>query len=91
MKDYKEFPPVSYFVRVLKGCPKSALLYAQLWKKKGSSMRLRTPKKDVRKDYLVSPTVFRNLISPMMFLNVLHFTENQDDFQIQVLGPHTEE
>lgn len=88
MKDYSEFPPVKYFTRVLKTCPKSALLYVQLWRKKGKHMTLVTDKKHVRKEYLISPTMFRNLLAPLMFLNLIHFIESEENFQIDVLGPH---
>ena len=88
MKDYNEFPPLKYFVRVLKSCPKSALLYTQLWKRKGKHMNLFTQKKDVRKEYLISPTMFRNLLAPLMFLNLVSFIESDDKFQIDILGPH---
>jgi hypothetical protein len=91
MKDYSEFPPFKYFVRVLKSCPRSALLYAQLWKKRSKQMNLVTEKRDVRKDYLISPTMFRNLLAPLMSLNLISFIESADKFQIDVLGPHLNE
>jgi len=86
MKDYSEFPPLIYFTRVLKTCPKSALLYIQLWNKKGKHMIVVTPKRDVRKEYLISPTLFRNLLSPLMYLNLLSFVENDGKFEIDILG-----
>ena len=88
MKDYSDFPPSKYFLRVLKSCPKSALLYTQLWRKKGKQLNLVTKKKDVRKDYLISPTMFRNLLSPLMFLSLVNFIESDEKFQIDILGPH---
>ena len=91
MIDYSEFPPLKYFTRVLKSCPKSALLYVQIWKNKGKHMNLVTEKKEVRKVYLISPTMFRNLLAPLMFLNLIHFIECDDEFQIDVLGPHLHE
>lgn len=91
MKDYTNFPPFKYFIRVLKSCPKSALLYTQLWKKKGKQMNFFTPKKDIRKEYLISPTMFRNLLAPLMFLNLVSFVESDDKFQIDILGPHLNE
>ncbi len=91
MKDYSEFPPLKYFTRVLKSCPKSALIYIQIWKKKGKHMNLTTEKKDVRKEYLISPTMFRNLLAPLMYLNLIHFIEGDEKFQIDVLGPHLNE
>lgn len=86
MKDYSEFPPFKYFVRVLKSCPKSAFLYAQIWKNTESSLSLVAKKKEIRKDYLISPTLFRSLLAPLMFLNVLYFKENEEKFQIDFFG-----
>jgi len=75
-------------MRVLKSCPKSAFLYIQVWKKKGKHMNLVALKRDIRKEYLISPTMFRNLLSPLMFLNLISFIENDEKFQIDILGPH---
>lgn len=91
MLNYNEFPPINYFTRVLKGHPKSALLYVQLWKKKGKRMNLVTHKKQVRKDYLISPTMFRNLLAPLAFLNLISFVESSDRFLIDISGPHLNE
>ena len=88
MKDYSEFPPLKYFTRVLKSCPKSALLNIQLWKKKGKHMNCITQKREIRKEYLISPTMFRNLLAPLAFLNLINFIESDDKFRIDVLGPH---
>jgi hypothetical protein len=86
MKDYSEFPPIKYFLRVLKNCPKSALLYLQMWINKDKYMNLVTKKRYIRKEYLISPTMFRNLLAPLMFLNLITFVENDEIFQINILG-----
>ena len=91
MHDYNEFPPLHYFTRVLKSCPKSAFLYVQLWNNKSKQMKLVTKKREVRKDYLISPTMFRNLLSPLMFLNLISFIESDDKFQIDILGKQINE
>jgi hypothetical protein len=91
MQGYNEFPPFKYFTRVLKSCPKSALIYAQLWKKKGKSMNVVTQKREVRKEFLISPTMFRNLLAPLMFLNLIHFVESEEKFQIDISVPHSNE
>jgi hypothetical protein len=91
MQDYKEFPPTRNFIRVLKGCPKSALLYAQLWKKRDCRLRVEAKKEDVRKDYLISPTMFRNLLAPLMFLDLISFVENNEKFRINISGAHLNE
>lgn len=91
MRDYNEFPPLNYFFRVLKNCPRSSLLYTQLWKNKGKHMSLVTEKKNIRKDYLISPTMFRNLLAPLTFLSLVSFIEGDEKFQIDILGPHVNE
>ena len=54
-------------------------------------MNLVANKIDVRREYLISPTVFRNLLAPLMFLNIVNFIESDEKFQIDVLGPHVNE
>lgn len=88
MQEYNEFPPYKYFTRVLKTCPRSALLYVQIWTKRGRNMDVHARKKDIRKDYLISPTMFRNLLVPLMFLNLIYFVEDGEKFQIDMSGPH---
>jgi hypothetical protein len=90
MKDYRDFPPFRYFLRVLKVCPNSALLYTQLWDK-CNNMKLCTCKKNIRKEYLISPTLFRNLLSPLMSLNLVTCKEDSDKFDIEILGPNSNE
>lgn len=91
MNDYSHFPPFKYFLRVLKNCPKSALLYAQIWHHKGKFASLCANKADVRKDYFLTPTLFRNLLGPLMCLNLIHFIESDDKFQIEIMGQHQNE
>jgi hypothetical protein len=92
MKDYSDFPPFKYFLRVLKSCPDSALLYAQIWQKRGAKMCLVLNKREVRKNYLISPTMFRNLLAPLAFLNLINFNEDDEGrYQIDVSGPHLNE
>lgn len=89
MKEYKEFPPENYFLRVLKTHPQSALLYLSLWKKKDKHGKFSIRKKDIRKEFLISPTVFRNLISPLVVLDIVNFwvvNESEEKFNIEILG-----
>lgn len=89
MQDYNEFPPIKALTRVLKNCPKSSLVYVQLWDKRGKHLGFTVKKKDVRKEFLISPTVFRNLLAPLMFLNLIDFAESDDEFQIDIMGPQS--
>jgi hypothetical protein len=92
MQDYTDFPPKNNFIRVLKSCPRSALLYAQLWKKRDlSTLRVEAKKEEVRKQYLISPTLFRNLLEPLMALDIVSFVENDEKFRINVSGVHSNE
>jgi hypothetical protein len=91
MRDYSDFPPFKYFTRVLKNCPKSAFLYAQIWDNKGNNMSFVTDKRSIQRDYLISPTVFRNLLVSLMFLNLVHFKEEDGEFRIDVLGSPSNE
>lgn len=91
MKEYQDFPPQKHFLRVLKNCPKSAFLYTQLWKKRSKYMTFEIHKKEVRKDFLISPTMFRNLLAPLMFMNLIAFLEGNDGFQIDISGPGSNE
>jgi len=50
------------------------------------------PRRDVRREYLISPTMFRNLLAPLAFLNLINFIEDDDGrYQIDVSGPHSNE
>jgi hypothetical protein len=91
MQDYREFPPIKYFIRALKTCPRSAMLYLQIWKSLSNYMTLVVPKRDVRKLYLISPTIFRNMLTPLMYLNLLRFSETDEDFHIDISGSYVNE
>jgi len=54
-------------------------------------MTLTTRKIDIRKEYLISPTMFRNLLAPLMFLNLINFEESDERFQIDISGQHLNE
>ena len=86
MKDYEDFPPIKYFLRVLKNSPKSALLYVQIWKKSKKKDTIVVKKKDVRKDYLLAPALFRNLLLPLTLLNLINYTEDEVEYIIDLSG-----
>lgn len=86
MQDYHNFPPIKYFIRALKTCPKSALIYAQVWNLRDEYMRFEISKAEVRKIFLMSPTIFRNLLTPLMFIGLINFNEDDANFLIELLG-----
>ena len=86
MSDYSNFPPYKYFSRILKNCPKSALIYIQIWKLKNARMVLVIEKIYIRKDFLLSPTMFRNLITPLMYMGIIKFIEDSKEYRITLNG-----
>jgi hypothetical protein len=91
MKDYSEFPPIRYFERVLKTAPRSALLYIQIWQEKNNQMKAIIPKQNIRKGFVITPTRFRNLLEPLMFLNLIIFEDLDESFLIEFMGPNLSE
>lgn len=90
MQKYRDFPPVHYFTRVLKHHPKSAYLYLLLWGK-CEKKPLTIQKKDIRKMFLISPTLFRNLISPLVLMRLLTNVQTEKGFVISVTGTEADE
>ncbi len=43
-------------------------------------------KKDIRKDYLISPTMFRNLLAPLILLGLVKSEDIEDRVQITLVG-----
>lgn len=91
MQKYEDFPPIKNFMRVLKVCPRSALLYVQLWKKRNQWLKLEILKRDIRPYFLISPTLFINLLCPLMSLALVFVEENEDNFHITLSGANWNE
>lgn len=86
MTDYKKFPPFNYFLRVLKSCPRSALLYSQLWKERNKNNKLEVEKDRIRRNFLMSHTIFRNLIQPLVSIEIISYDENDNCYIINFNG-----
>lgn len=82
MSSYSEFPPVDLFKQVLRTCPKSALLYASLWKLKTSSNKCSINRNEIMEKFHISPTLFRNLLLALVQLGFVSCDEFADFFQI---------
>jgi len=82
MYDYTDFPPVEYFVRSLRNNPQSTFLYSALWKQKPLSNRLSIRRKDIKKKFDMSYTIFRNQLLSLDKLELLSFEERIDYFLI---------
>jgi hypothetical protein len=83
MSEYSDFPPFSSFKLVLISHPGSALIYISLWKQKDQINHLAISRKEVRKNFYVSPTRFRNHLLNLVSLSILSFEETHSFFLIQ--------
>jgi hypothetical protein len=88
MSDYNNYPPRRSFERVLKICPKSATLYIHLWKAQDKHAKVLVAKNEIRKNYSISPTLFRNHLYDLKTLNLLFFVEKDGEFRIDISGCH---
>ena len=92
MKDYLNMPPARSFIRVLKSCPRAAVLYIDLWKQRSLiTHTVRVKKRDIRKEYLISPTIYRNELASLAYLNLVSFVETDEEYQIDVMGSCSDE
>lgn len=83
MNDYAGFPPLDSFKRVLRNSPNSADLFVSLWKlKKKANQRISIERKDIKKSFLTSPTLFRNHLLAIGRLELITFEETTDFFLI---------
>jgi len=83
MQGYEDFPPLNSFKRVLQAYPQSALIYAELWKlMEPNSTRNSIKKSEIKRKFLISPTLFRNHLLSLGRLDILSLEETQDFFLI---------
>lgn len=85
MDSYDNFPPFPLFKRVLQSFPDKALLYVTLWSLKPSSNYISVARKDVRKRFFISHTLFRNNLLYLVRIDLLTFEEVDDFFIIQFI------
>lgn len=88
MGDYDDFPPLTVFKTALHICPQAAFLYTLLWKIKHKESRISIKRTDVKKKFLISPTLFRNNLLSLSRINILSFEETVDFFLIDFVSSH---
>lgn len=86
MSSYDDFPPLTLFKRVLQGSPTSALLYASMWALKPKSNLISIKRKEVKKRFLISPTLFRNHLLALGRMDLLSFEETTEFFVINFVA-----
>lgn len=84
MLDYSNFPPIETFLKVLKRCPQTALLFVDLWREKDQTGHLTIEKTNVRNLYHISPTLFRNHCLDLSDEEILQIDENHLYFLVDL-------
>lgn len=82
MNNYADFPPIHSFKRVLQSSPQSALLYASLWKNKPKGDRIAIKKREIKKNFLISQTLFRNHLLAISRLDIASFEETTEFYLV---------
>lgn len=78
IRDYSEFPPLDCFKKVLEKTPKSALLYASIYKLKSKSNKLSIKKKQIIVNFSTTPTLFKNSLNLVKDLGLISLTETPE-------------
>lgn len=55
-----DLPPYPYLMQVIKHYPLAAATYIELWRKKDKKHKYEVSKNQIRSEFLVPPTKFRN-------------------------------
>ena len=82
MSDYKKYPPVKFLEKVLKNEPKTALLYITLWDMKDEDCRLIVDKSNVREEFSMTATMFKNMCHLIYDQGLLAIKERSGKFII---------
>ncbi len=86
MQSYDEFPPFPYFINVLKQCPRAAWIYAKLWASKDCECKINCTRDDIRYNFFMSPTLFRNALIYLVDLGLASIKERPEaDFEIELV------
>lgn len=89
--NYQEFPPVEFFLTVLRHQGDCAYFYLKIWSGHDKNFELMVDKKTVYSTYLVSPTVFKRKLHYLMDEGLLSVTETQYFYEIEFLHDDYEE
>lgn len=84
MLDYKKFPPIDKFEKVLLQMPQAAYLYAKMYCESDENRCLTVEKKNTRNLFRTSPTVFKNLCIELTENKCLEFDENDRYFIVEL-------
>ena len=82
MIDYSKFPPFTSLRRVLYQCPRSAIIYINLWEMKTDSNLVKFKRKEIYDRFMITPTLFRNHLLQLRKLELIDYTEKNDQFLV---------
>lgn len=91
MENYNHFPPVKYFIRVLKNYPDSAYVYMLMWARKDKNAKFLIKKRDIKKFFFISPTIFKNQLTNLMSLDLIKVADKEDNFIVEMMGKTVDE
>lgn len=82
MTEYSDFPPLAILKKILRNCPKSTLLFLDLWKhRKDNKATFRV--KDIRDKFLMSEIMFRNQLIVLARFELISIKKTQHHYQIE--------
>jgi hypothetical protein len=85
MHDYSKFPPIQFLILVLRTQPKAALLFVELWQKVVEDSKIiKIRKNNISSDYTLSPTLFKNTLMSLRFIEVLDFEDIGKFYNIEL-------
>lgn len=81
MKNYSDFPPLDYFLRVLRNRPEAALTYIKLW---AYPTCFKLHKGDIYPELTITPTIFRKHLAQLASVGVLSFSVSGAEYAVEV-------
>jgi hypothetical protein len=81
-----EIPPYPYLFQVAEHCPRAALTYLSIWKEKDKKNSLSVYKEDIRLQFLMSPTRFRNDLLLLVREGLVSVNETPLSIDVDVIG-----
>ncbi len=87
MESYNiDLPPIPYLTQILKNCPKSGLVYLDLWKMRNKENVIMVEKRLVRQLFVTSLVRFRNDVTGIVREGLANVDETPSHFIIEMVG-----
>ena len=86
--EYKKFPPYPFLIDVLKNALLSLRVYIELWDMQDDFGRIAIDKKEIKKTFLISPTLFYNKVLSLVDLSLLSVDESPNMIVVDLVQWH---